>query len=406
MLLLLSATIAWSQSVTTTTVEGTIYEASGAPASGTMLIRWPSFTTAAGQSVSAGTTSVTIGADGFVSINLAPNLGATPAGLYYTVVYQLSDGTVNTEYWVVPATTTATISSVEAQVLPAAQAVQAVTEAYVNQQIAALGSSQLSPSGGTLTGPLTLSGDPTTPLMAADKHYVDESFAQAVPLAGGTMTGSLGTPAVNGIASPVNGSAQTTLQTTLTAAGAAGAMSVPPAYAGTDSFTNSSGIRVEDWRTGGAQQHTRSVKEFGALCDGATDDTAALQAAINYAQAHHVGLTLPSGICKTHTLNWHLESISGQGAQNSALMGFPGQDILQTTADSATLFSGTHLHDFSLYVDQSEDVSCSPAEGRAAAGSCAVSRPIESGSVFSPGGNGLTATAGSGAGWSIGNCAR
>ncbi len=405
MLLLLSATIAWSQSVTTTTVEGTIYEASGAPASGTMLIRWPSFTTAAGQSVSAGTTSVTIGADGFVSINLAPNLGATPAGLYYTVVYQLSDGTVNTEYWVVPATTTATIASVEAQVLPAAQAVQAVTEAYVNQQIAALGSSQLSPSGGTLTGPLTLSGDPTTPLMAADKHYVDESFAQAVPLAGGTMTGSLGTPAVNGIASPVNGSAQTTLQTTLTAAGAAGAMSVPPAYAGTDSFTNSSGIRVEDWRTGGAQQHTRSVKEFGALCDGATDDTAALQAAINYAQAHHVGLTLPSGICKTHTLNWHLESISGQGAQNSALMGFPGQDILQTTADSATLFSGTHLHDFSLYVDQSEDVSCSPAEGRAAAGSCAVSRPIESGSVFSPGGNGLTATAGSGAGWSIGNCA-
>ncbi len=408
LLVLLAATAGLAgraQSVTTTTVQGTVYDASGAPASGTLLISWPSFTTAAGQAVTADTTTVTIGADGFVSVNLAPNLGATPAGLYYTVVYQLSDGTVNTEYWVVPATTTATIASVQAQVLPAAQAVQAVTEAYVNQQIAALGTSQLSPSGGTLTGPLTLSGDPTTPLMAADKHYVDESFAQAVPLAGGTMTGALGTPGVNGIASPVNGSAQTNLQTTVTAAGSTGAMIVPPTYSGTDTFTNTSGIRVDDWRTGGAQQHARNVKEFGAVCDGATDDTAALQAAINYAQAHHVGLTLPSGICKTHQLTWHLESIAGQGVQNSALMGFPGDDVLTTVTDSPTLFSNTHLHDFTIYVDQSVDVSCSPAEGRAAAGSCGVNRPIEPGSIFSPGGNGLTATVGSGPGWSIGNCA-
>ncbi len=404
LLALLCATVGWSQAVTTTTVEGTVYEASGAVASGTLLLSWPSFTTAAGQSVSAGSTSVTIGADGFVSVNLAPNLGATPAGLYYTVIYQLSDGTVNTEYWVVPATTTATIASVEAQVLPAAQAVQAVTQAYVNQQIAALGSSQLSPSGGTLTGPLTLSGDPTTPLMAADKHYVDESFAQALPLAGGTMTGALGTPAVNGVASPVSGTAQTNLQTTVNAAGSTGAMIVPPTYGGTDSFSNPGGVRVEDWRTGGAQQHARNVKEFGAVCDGSTDDTAALQAAINYAQSHHVGLMLPSGICKTHQLNWHLESIAGQGAQNSALMGFPGEDVLATTADSPTLFSATHLHDFSIYVDQSVDVSCSPAEGRAAAGSCTVNRPVENGSIFSPSGNGLAATAGSGAGWSIGNC--
>ncbi len=396
---------AHAQAISTTTVQGTVYDASGAPASGTLLISWPAFTTAASQSVSAGSTSVTIGADGFVSVNLAPNLGATPAGLYYTVVYQLSDGTVNTEYWVVPATTTATIASVQAQVLPAAQAVQAVTKAYVDQQIAALGTSQLSPSGGTLTGPLTLSGDPTTPLMAADKHYVDQSFAQAVPLAGGTMTGPLATPAVNGLASPVNGSAQTNLQSTVTAASSSGAMIVPPAYSGTDTFTNPSGIRVEDWRTGGSQQHARNVKEFGAVCDGVTDDTAALQAAINYAQSHHVGLTLPSGICRTHQLNWHLESIGGQGTQNSALMGYPGEDILATSADSPTLFSGTHLHDFTLYVDQSTDVSCSPAQARAAAGSCTVNRPVASGSILSPGGNGLTATAGSGPAWSIGNCA-
>ncbi len=393
------------QGVTTTTVQGTVYEASGSPAAGTLLVSWPSFTTAAGQTVTAGTTTATIGLDGFVSLNLAPNLGATPAGLYYTVVYQLSDGTVNTEYWVVPATTTATIASVEAQVMPAAQAVQAVTEAYVNQQIAALGTSQLSPSGGTLTGPLTLSGDPTSPLMAADKHYVDESFAQAVPLAGGTMTGALGVPAVNGVGSPVSGTAQTNLQTTVTAAGTNGGVIVPPTYAGTDTFSNPNGVRVEDWRMGVAQQHARNVKEFGAVCDGATDDTAALQAAINYANQHHVGLTLPSGICKTHKLTWHLESIGGQGEQDSALMGFPGEDVLATAADSPTLESGTRLHDLTIYVDQSVDVSCSAAEGRAAAGSCGVNRPLEAGSVFSPGGNGLTGTAGSGAGWMVGNCA-
>jgi hypothetical protein len=79
---------------------------------------------------------------------------------------------------------------------------------------------------------------------------------------------------------------------------------------------------------GGAQQFERSVKEFGAVCDGATDDTNALQAALNYAQAHGVALTIPQGTCKTRTLNWHGESIGGLGKQVSALMGFPGQDVL------------------------------------------------------------------------------
>ena len=56
-------------------------------------------------------------------------------------------------------------------------------------------------------------------------------------------------------------------------------------------------------------------------------------------------------------------------------------------------------------MDQSLDVSCTPAEGRAAAGACQMNRPIEANSIFSPGGNGLTGTAGTGAAWSVGNCA-
>ncbi len=175
-----------AQSVTTTSVQGIVYLANGAPGSGTLLVSWPAFTTAANQSIAAGSTAVTIGADGFLSVSLAPNAGAAPAGEYYTAVFHLSDGSVSTQYWVVPATAAATLAAVQAQLMPSAQAVQAVNKAYVDQAIAALGGGgggsggYVPLSGGTMTGPLTLSGDPTTPLMAADKHYVDESAASAI----------------------------------------------------------------------------------------------------------------------------------------------------------------------------------------------------------------------------------
>lgn len=54
-------------------------------------------------------------------------------------------------------------------------------------------------SGGTMTGPLALAGDPTDAAHAANKHYVDGKFAGVavpdisglLPKAGGTMTGVL-----------------------------------------------------------------------------------------------------------------------------------------------------------------------------------------------------------------------
>jgi hypothetical protein len=78
-----------AQTVTTTTVQGTVYLANGQPGSGTVLVSWPAFTTAAGLQVAAGRTTVTVGSDGFLSVNLAPNAGANPAGLYYTAVFHL-----------------------------------------------------------------------------------------------------------------------------------------------------------------------------------------------------------------------------------------------------------------------------------------------------------------------------
>lgn len=98
---ILWAVVAWvasAQTISTTTVQGTVYLASGLPGSGTLQLSWPAFTTAANQAVAAGRVTTKIGADRFVSVNLTPNLGSSPAGLYYTAVYHMADGTTSTEY--------------------------------------------------------------------------------------------------------------------------------------------------------------------------------------------------------------------------------------------------------------------------------------------------------------------
>ena len=90
--------VSGAQAISTTTVQWTVYLANGHVGAGTLMLRWPAFTTANGQSVAADSTTVTIAPDGFVSVNLAQNVGATPAGLYYTAVYYLADGTTTTQY--------------------------------------------------------------------------------------------------------------------------------------------------------------------------------------------------------------------------------------------------------------------------------------------------------------------
>lgn len=177
--------------VATTTVQGTVYRADGSIASGTLLVSWPAFTTAANQAVAAGSISTAIGANGSVSLNLAANSGAYPAGTYYTAVYHLNDGTVSREYWVVPATVSAAIGSVRAQLAPATVAVQTVSKSYVDSSIAAITANYVPIAGGTMTGPLQLNNDPVSTDQAATKHYVDVSVAADLPLAGGSLSGTL-----------------------------------------------------------------------------------------------------------------------------------------------------------------------------------------------------------------------
>src|SRR5271166_766230 len=71
-----------------TSVIDTVYRADGSAAQGVLVITWPAFVSASGTAVAAGVLDVTLGTNGALDVALAPNAGATPAGSYYTVVYQ------------------------------------------------------------------------------------------------------------------------------------------------------------------------------------------------------------------------------------------------------------------------------------------------------------------------------
>jgi len=220
----------------TTQVKDTVYRADGSPAEGVLLISWGGFTTADGKPVAAGNTSATIGANGALSVNLVPNVGAAPANAYYQVVYQLNDNSVHTEYWVVPAESPAKLAQVRAtpgtgstaslvskqyvdsaiagkaadgsvvhlsgletiagtkqfatspSVPSPVNATDAVNKAYVDQALTGVGSgSFVSKAGDSMSGPLILPSDPTSASQASTKHYVDTASSGKASLIGGVV---------------------------------------------------------------------------------------------------------------------------------------------------------------------------------------------------------------------------
>jgi hypothetical protein len=232
-----------------TSVVDTVYRADGTPATGVLVITWPAFVAAGGTAVAAGVTSVTLGTSGALSVALAANAGANPPGVYYTVVYQLGPGEVRTEYWLVPTSSPATLAEVRTTpgsgtAAPAAsiQYVNTVTatkandnavvhlsgaetvsgaktfstspnvptpagtgdvtnKSYVDAAIATVGAGNFLPTaGGTMTGTLTLSANPTAPLQASPKQYVDLSAAGKADLVSGLVpTSELGSGAASSL---------------------------------------------------------------------------------------------------------------------------------------------------------------------------------------------------------------
>jgi hypothetical protein len=187
----------------TTLISDTVYRADGTAAGGVLLISWGPFTTAAGTPVAAGNLSTTLGKGGALSVRLAPNAGATPASMYYVVVYQLDDGSVRTEYWMVSATTPTTLSAVRATPGSGSTS-QLASRQYVDSEIAGKASdgSVVHLSGAeTIAGTKQFSVPPSVPAPAAsgdaaNKAYVDNAVSAVgtgafVSKAGDTMTGPL-----------------------------------------------------------------------------------------------------------------------------------------------------------------------------------------------------------------------
>src|SRR5580700_3405858 len=232
-----------------TSVVDTVYRADGSEAQGTLVITWPAFVQANGAAVAAGALNVTLGTNGALSVALAANAGANPAGVYYTVVYQLGPGEVRTEYWLVPTSSPATLAQVRTTpgsgtAAPAASVqyvnsalagkanddavvhltgTETVTgtktfsvppnvptpvgtgdvtnKAYVDAAIGTVGAGTFLPTaGGAMTGALTLSGNPTAPLQASDKNYVDVLSAAKADLVSGLVpTSELGSGSASGL---------------------------------------------------------------------------------------------------------------------------------------------------------------------------------------------------------------
>jgi hypothetical protein len=190
----------------TTTVADTVYAADGSHATGNLIITWPPFITAGGAAVAAGTTNTALGTNGALSVGLVPNAGAAPAGVYYTVVYQIGPGQVRTEYWVVPTTSPANLAAV--RTTPGAGvAGQPVSLQYVNSSLAAKANDNAVvhlAGTETITGTKTFSAAPSVPAptstgQVANKAYVDTAISNVgsgvyLPTAGGTMTGPITLP--------------------------------------------------------------------------------------------------------------------------------------------------------------------------------------------------------------------
>ena len=315
----------------TTTVSDVVYRADGSAAGGTLLISWPAFSTADGKPVAAGSMSLPIGPSGQVSLALAPNQGASPAGTYYKVVLKLNDGTTSTEYWTVPEQGPVTITQIRSQVVPQSVAVQMATRQYVDSAVAskadstsvlhATGDEQVSgvkafsmsptvptptadaavankayvdtavgldagsfirKTGDTMTGPLTLSGDPASTNQAANRHYVDTQVA--------TVSGSLAQKLGRQGDTPISmaalrfASQYANIQAAIDDAGTNGAVVIPADYNGSDTFTNPYNVQVFDMR-GDASGYRGfyNVRDFGAVPGDNTDQWAPIQAAIDAA---------------------------------------------------------------------------------------------------------------------------
>jgi len=199
---------------------------------------------------------------------------------------------------------------------------QAATKSYVDNQVA----TSLPKSGGTLSGSLTLAADPTVRLQAATKQYVDNS---ALPVNGGTLTGPL-TLAANPSAA-LQAATKQYVDGQLCSALPLGGGTLTGALTLASDPTSSLHAATKHYvdANGGNATGVINVRSspYNAKLDGVTDDTAAFIAAYQAAPAGSV-IYVPNGVTVL---------------QNPNSWGIPITKRVKWIVDGTTLPDGTSL---------------------------------------------------------------
>ena len=173
-------------------------------------------------------------------------------------------------------------------------------------------------SGGTMTGPLVLPGDPTASLQAAPKQYVDALRQLLVQKAGDTMTGPLvlpGNPTANLQAAPKQyiDSVASTLNTAL----ASRARIQTGSYVGTGTYGSSNPCSLtfdfspQLFILFGKANSNANYRDMIIAIKGGTQLAFTISSGSNPAAAEgsNVGLTFSWG---SSTLNWYATNLNYQ----------------------------------------------------------------------------------------------
>jgi hypothetical protein len=196
---------------------------------------------------------------------------------------------------------------------------------------AALGFTPVNKSGDTMTGSLTLTGDPTTTNMASNKGYVDSGLSGKLALAGGTMTG-----AITLAADPVAAMQPATMQyVTAQVSLVSGAMAAP-----VQALTDLEALTVDDI----ADKQMRLVEDVGAIFrfDVQSTDTVDGVNVLELTSAPTAGRWI-----KIQAATQNHESLSG-------LQGGATNDHTHLTAAEKTAYDA-HVVDYALHLTSDQN---------------------------------------------------
>lgn len=106
------------------------------------------------------------------------------------------------------------------------------------------------------------------------------------------------------------------------------------------------------------------VRAYGAVGDGVTEDTVAIQAAFDAAYTSWLPVFFPAGHYYTDTIDYKGQSMFGVGGSNpgetdsgTIIRGKPGKDVFLVADGSDEFMPNSHIHDMKIYVDGTEDAS-------------------------------------------------